>query len=71
MLEPPDERVPSGSYRVGRGDVRVTISLQGQSASDKATAARFNDWKGVDSPESKVQSIPGRDAAWLRGFPKP
>lgn len=44
-------------------DVRVITSLQGQSASDKATAARFNDWKGVDPPGSKVQSIPGRDAA--------
>jgi hypothetical protein len=48
----------------------VTTSRQGRPASDKATAARFNDWKGVDSPESKAQSIPGRNAAWLRSRPR-
>ena len=62
MLEPPvsenTKRTVVTPLREECGDIRVIISSYGQSASDKAEAARFNDWKGVDSSESKEQSIP-------------
>ncbi len=57
MLEPPNDRIPSDSYRAGCGDIRVTTSVQGQPASDKASAARFNDCKGVDSSASLRYSL--------------
>ena len=48
----------------------MIISSYGQSANDKASAARFNDCKGVDSSESKVQSIPNRKIAWRMNHPR-
>ena len=53
-----------------RGDVRVIIWSYGRSANDKAAAARFNDWKGVDSRESKEQSIPDREVVWRMSQPR-
>ena len=62
MLEPPvgksTKRSGATPLREECGDIRVITSSYGRSANDKAAAARFNDWKGVDSSESKEQSIP-------------
>ena len=61
MLEPPVKQeyqaFKGKPLRLECGDIRVINLSYGQSANDKASATRFNDWKGVDSAKSLRYSL--------------